>query len=84
MQPDEIKRLIEAGIAGCRAEVTGPDGTHFDAVIISGEFEGRNMVQRHQMVYRALGDRLGRDIHALSMQTMTPVEWEKARELRVL
>jgi acid stress-induced BolA-like protein IbaG/YrbA len=84
MQPDEIKRLIEAGIAGCTADVSGPDGTHFDALIVSDQFSGRSMVQRHQLVYRALGERMGREIHALSMQTLTPDEWERSRGLRVI
>ncbi|MBI1732231.1 MAG: BolA/IbaG family iron-sulfur metabolism protein [Gammaproteobacteria bacterium] len=84
MQPEEIRRLIEAGLAGCRAEVTGADGTHFEAVIISEQFGGRSMVQRHQMVYRALGERMGREIHALSIQTLTPDEWKKASDMRVI
>lgn len=82
MQPEEIKKLIEAGIPGCTAEVSGPDGTHFEAVIVSEQFAGRSMVQQHQLVYRALGERMGREIHALSMQTLTPGQWESGRGLR--
>ena len=84
MQPEEIKRLIESGIPGSTAQVTGPDGTHFEAVIVSEQFTGKNMVQQHQLVYRALGERMGREIHALSMQTLTPEQWQENRDLRVI
>ena len=54
---------------------TGFDGRHFFATIVSAEFEGASRVQRHQRVYRALGDRMREQIHALSMKTLTPEEW---------
>ena len=76
MDPDEIRRIIEKGISTRHVEVTG-DGAHFDAIIVSDEFEGKNLVQRHQIVYRALGDRMKEDIHALSMKTFTPDQWNK-------
>jgi len=71
--PESIKSGIEAGLACDRVEVVG-DGQHFQAVIVSPAFEGKSRVQRHQLVYRALGDRMREEIHALSMQTMTPGE----------
>ena len=52
------------------------DGQHFEAIIVSATFEGKNRVQRHQLVYSALGDRMRQEIHALSMRTLTPAEWE--------
>lgn len=55
-------------------EVTG-DGQHFEALIVSSLFEGKRPVQRHQIVYRALGDRMREEIHALSMRTLTPDEY---------
>ena len=55
-------------------EVVG-DGQHFEAVIVSAVFDGKNRVQRHQLVYAALGDRMRQEIHALSMRTLTPDEW---------
>lgn len=58
-------------------KVNGDDGVHFDAVIVSSAFEGKNRVQRHQLVYKALGDRMHAEIHALSMQTLTPQEWQQ-------
>ena len=71
--PESIRSGIEAGLACERVEVSG-DGQHFQAVIVSSAFEGRNRVQRHQLVYKALGDRMREEIHALSMQTLTPEE----------
>lgn len=53
----------------------GDDGTHFEAVIVSAAFTGKNMVQQHQLVYAALGDRMRAEIHALSMKTYTPEQW---------
>lgn len=58
-------------------EVRGDDGTHFEATIVSAAFVGKNMVQQHQLVYGALGDRMRAEIHALSMQTYTPQKWQE-------
>ena len=71
--PESIKSGIESGLACERVEVIG-DGQHFQAVIVSSAFEGKSRVQRHQLVYKALGDRMREEIHALSMQTLTPGE----------
>jgi acid stress-induced BolA-like protein IbaG/YrbA len=72
--PESIKQGIEAGIACERVEVVG-DGQHFQAVVVSGAFAGKSRVQRHQLVYAALGERMREEIHALSMRTLTPEEW---------
>ena len=71
--PESVKSGIEAGLACERVEVIG-DGQHFQARIVSRAFAGKSRVQRHQLVYRALGDRMREEIHALSMQTLTPEE----------
>jgi acid stress-induced BolA-like protein IbaG/YrbA len=71
--PESIKGGIEAGIACERVEVVG-DGQHFQALVVSAAFAGRSRVQRHQLVYQALGERMREEIHALSMQTLTPEE----------
>ena len=83
MQVEDIKKLIEVGVPNSQVEMDG-DGTHFTAVIVSDVFAGKNMVQQHRIVYQALGDRMGTDIHALSIQTYTPEEWEKKKPLRVI
>jgi len=71
---ESVKQGIEAGLACEHVEVSG-DGQHFLAVIVSKEFESRSRVQRHQLVYAALGERMREEIHALSMKTLTPQEW---------
>ena len=71
---ESVKRGIETGLACEHLEVIG-DGQHFQALIVSREFAGRSRVQRHQLVYAALGERMREEIHALSMQTLTPQEW---------
>jgi acid stress-induced BolA-like protein IbaG/YrbA len=72
--PTDIERFIADGLACEHVEVEG-DGRHFFATIVSAEFEGRNRIARHQRVYRALGDRMREQIHALSMKTLTPSEY---------
>lgn len=72
--PESVQSGIEAGLACERVEVIG-DGQHFQALVVSGAFEGRSRVQRHQLVYQALGERMRAEIHALSMQTLTPQEF---------
>jgi acid stress-induced BolA-like protein IbaG/YrbA len=72
--PESVKSGIEAGLACEHVEVIG-DGQHFQAVVVSRAFEGRSRVQRHQLVYAALGERMREEIHALSMQTLTPQEF---------
>lgn len=62
---------------GANAMVQGDDGTHFEAVIVSDEFAGKTMLQQHQLVYKTLGDLMGKEIHALSMQTLTKEEWQQ-------
>jgi len=72
--PESIQSAIEAGVPCDRVEVSG-DGQHFQALIVSKAFEGLSKVRRHQLIYGALGDRMREEIHALSMTTLTPVEW---------
>jgi acid stress-induced BolA-like protein IbaG/YrbA len=72
---ESVKQGIAAGLECEHLEVAG-DGEHFQALIVSRQFEGRNRVQRHQLVYGALGDRMREEIHALSMRTVTPQEWK--------
>ncbi len=71
--PESIQQGIAAGLPCERVEVIG-DGQHFQALVVSAAFQGKSRVQRHQMVYAALGDRMREEIHALSMRTVTPEE----------
>ena len=72
--PAEVERYIAQGLNCEHLQVEG-DGRHFFATIVSAEFDGASRVARHQRVYRALGDRMREQIHALSMKTLTPAEW---------
>jgi acid stress-induced BolA-like protein IbaG/YrbA len=71
---ESVKAGIESGLACEHIEVEG-DGQHFQAVVVSAAFAGKSRVQRHQLVYAALGERMREEIHALSMRTLTPEEW---------
>ena len=75
--PEYVRELIAQGLACEHLEVAG-DGAHFEAVIVSAAFAGKSRVARHQIVNRALGAQMGAEIHALSMNTMTPEEWRSA------
>lgn len=74
--PDLVKQYIAAGLDCTHLDVTG-DGQHFTAVIVSPAFAGKRPIQRHQLVYAALGDRMREEIHALSMKTLTPEEFQQ-------
>ncbi len=74
--PELVKTYIVAGLDCTHVEVSG-DGAHFEAVIVSDAFAGKRLIQRHQLVYAALGDRMREEIHALSMKTLTPEEFQK-------
>ena len=74
MHPDQVAELIRAAFADAEVVVESPDQTHFSARIVSRAFAGLRGVARHQLVYRALGERVGREIHALSIVALTPEE----------
>jgi len=73
--PESIQLNISQGMATEHLSVVG-DGHHFEAVVVSEAFSGKNRVQRHQLVYQTLGDRMQSEVHALSMKTYTPQEWQ--------
>jgi len=74
---ENVKQYIESSLPCEHVQVEGDDGHHFHALIVSAEFTGKNMVQQHQLVYRSLGDRMKQEIHALSMKTLTPEQWNQ-------
>ena len=74
MNPEDVARLIRAGLPGAQVHVQSDDNTHFAARIVAAEFAGRRSLARHQLVYRALGEAMGREIHALSIEALTPDE----------
>ena len=82
IEPGQIKTWIEESALACEHVQVLGDGHHFEAVIVSPAFRGKSRVQQHQLVYAALGDRMGGEIHALSMQTWTPEDWAAQRDKR--
>ena len=75
METAAIQDLIENHLPDCQATVASEDLTHYEATVISPAFAGKRALQRHQLIYAALGERMGREIHALSIQAFTPEEW---------
>ena len=73
--PELIHGYLTAGLDCTHLEVDG-DGRHFTALIVSPAFAGKRLIARHQIVYAALGDRMREEIHALSMKTLTPAEYQ--------
>lgn len=79
LSAQQLETYITQNLACDHIKVLGDDGTHFEALIVSPEFVGKTMVQQHQLVYAALGDRMRAEIHALSMKTLTPEAWQKLK-----
>ncbi len=80
MTPGEISALISTHLPDCEVRVESEDNTHFSATVISGAFEGVSILGRHRLVYQALGSRVGNEIHALSINALTPGEWTRGSE----
>ncbi|MBP6070749.1 MAG: BolA/IbaG family iron-sulfur metabolism protein [Candidatus Accumulibacter sp.] len=79
MQPEQVEKIIAAGLSCEHLQVAG-DGHHFEALIVSAEFAGKNRVQRQQRVNEVLRQHFNSgELHALSMKTQTPEEWSAAR-----
>jgi len=75
MNPEQVAELIRTGLPGADIHVESPDNTHFAARVVAREFAGLRSIARHQLIYRALGEPMGREIHALSIDALTPEEW---------
>jgi acid stress-induced BolA-like protein IbaG/YrbA len=74
MNKEQVAALIREGLPAAQVEVQSDDDTHFAALVVAEAFEGLRPLQRHQLVYRALGTRMGGEIHALSIRALTPAE----------
>jgi acid stress-induced BolA-like protein IbaG/YrbA len=75
MTAEQVAQLIRAGLPQAEVRVASDDNTHFEAQIISAAFDGKRSLARHQLVYATLGELMGREIHALSIEAYTPEEW---------
>ena len=76
MDPVEITRLIEAGFDNAVVKIMSEDNTHYQALVVASEFEGKRPLARHQLVYQCLGALMGNEIHAMSITALTPTEWQ--------
>ena len=77
----EVRKMLEQAFPGDTIHLTSPmnDDHHFECVVVSGKFDGKSMVEQHQLVYAALGDAMAEAVHALALRTYTPGQWEKVR-----
>jgi acid stress-induced BolA-like protein IbaG/YrbA len=80
MHPNLVAELIRAALPGAEVVVESDDQTHFNARVVSESFQGLRGLARHQLIYGALGTRVGREIHALSIEALTPQEDRARRE----
>lgn len=79
METQRVREMIERGISTSFVEVEG-DGTHFQAVVVSEQFRGKPPLERHKLVYAALGDAMESEIHAISIKTYTDDQWERFKK----
>ncbi len=79
MNTADVEALIRGGLPDAAVQIVDTTGTgdHFEAVIVSTAFADKSLVERHQLVYRALGVAMAGPIHALSLKTYTPQEWAR-------
>ncbi|HLT90680.1 MAG TPA: BolA/IbaG family iron-sulfur metabolism protein [Woeseiaceae bacterium] len=74
MDSESVASLIREGIPGALVRVASDDNIHFEALVVAEAFNGLRAAARHRLVYRALGERMGNEIHALSIRALTPEE----------
>ena len=79
MNNEAVADMIRQGLPDSQVDVRSDDNTHFEAVVVSSAFEGKRSLARHQLVYACLGELMGREIHALSLKTLTPQESAQAQ-----
>lgn len=80
LAPEHLEIIDDSQSHAGHAGVREHGGGHFFATIVSTTFEGKNLIQRHQLVYKALGDLMRADIHAFSIKAYTPNEMNKGDE----
>jgi acid stress-induced BolA-like protein IbaG/YrbA len=78
VSPDQVADMIKTGLPDAQVQVQDLTGgmDHYKVIVVSSQFEGKRLVQRHQLVYGALRQAMASDaIHALTMETYTPQDW---------
>ncbi len=78
MPIEDLQAMLEGSFAGGEVRLSSPmgDNNHFQCVVVSDQFEGKTMVERHQLVYQAMGDAMAEAVHAFALKTYTPSQWE--------
>ena len=76
MEPTAVEALIRDGFDNATVRVASADNTHFEALVVAREFAGLRPLQRHQLVYKCLGELMGNEIHAMSIRALTPDEFQ--------
>jgi len=81
IEVSQIMRTIQSAIPEADVQIANPshDGLHFDAIVISSFFKGKSLIEQHQMVMSALKKLFDSNLHALSLKTYTPEEWEEIK-----
>jgi acid stress-induced BolA-like protein IbaG/YrbA len=74
MNPHQVADMIRAGLPGADVMVESEDNTHYACRVIAADFAGKRPIARHQLIYRTLGEKMGREIHAMSIEALTPDE----------
>lgn len=84
MQANQVEKMIETGLTGAQVQVKSDDGSHFNVVVVSESFIDQSTIKQHQMVYGCLGNSIESNaIHAISLQTYSPQEWDQLSKQQV-
>jgi acid stress-induced BolA-like protein IbaG/YrbA len=82
INPNQVETMIKAQIPDAHVQVASPDGEHYEVTVVSAAFEGKGLVQQHQLVFRAVQQELlSGDIHAMALKTYTPQSWATAGQV---
>lgn len=81
VSPDQVEAMIKVEIPDAQVQVLTSDGEHYEVVVVSPVFEGKRLVQQHQLVYNAIQtEMLSGAIHAMAVKTYTPQAWESSKQ----
>ncbi|MBM0743806.1 BolA family transcriptional regulator [Phormidium sp. CLA17] len=81
VSPDQVEAMIKVEIPDAHVQVVTSDGEHYEVIVVSPVFEGKRLVQQHQLVYNAIQtEMLTGAIHAMAVKTYTPEAWESAKQ----
>jgi acid stress-induced BolA-like protein IbaG/YrbA len=82
VSPDQVEAMIKVEIPDAQVQVLTSDGEHYEVIVVSPVFEGKRLVQQHQLVYKAIQtEMLTGAIHAMAVKTYTPQAWESSKQV---